>query len=132
MRRKDLKVLCEGKRRGFQGLKAVNSSKLCVPYLCSADLIPTNPAAPRPPAKTFGASDTESRYKACAYEWLSSLPGVILAVVLDVCKLVGVSMVRITLEVLTKLTKQQADTRSRYALGRKLRSLEVYTWCFLL
>lgn len=63
-----------------------------------------NESSCTPPAKTFGASDRESRYKACAHEWLSSLPGVILAV-LDVCKLVGVSKFRITPEVLTKLTK---------------------------
>ncbi|KAL6054871.1 hypothetical protein STEG23_020095, partial [Scotinomys teguina] len=35
----------------------------------------SNESKSTPPAKTFGASDRESRYKACAHEWLSSLAG---------------------------------------------------------
>lgn len=64
----------------------------------------SNESKSTPPAKTFGASDRESRYKARAHEWLSSLAGIILPV-LGVCKLVGVSMLRITLQVLTRLTE---------------------------
>lgn len=105
----------KGMRRVFKGQKAV---KLYVPYLCSADLIPTNPAAPRP-QRPLGLLIPSPDTRAALRSGSPHLPGVVLAVVLEVCKLVGVSMFRITLVVLTRLTKV-----SRYALGRNLGSLE--------
>lgn len=53
-------------------LRAVNCESLSL--LCSPH---PNESRSTPPAKTFGASDRESRYKARAPEWLSSLAGVI-------------------------------------------------------